>query len=246
MAGHSHAANVARRKNAVDAKRGKIFSKCARLIISAARQGGGDPQKNLKLRYAIDAAKAENMPKDSIERAVAKGSGSKDGDDFEELMYEGYGPGGVAMMVSCLTDNRNRTAPDLKHIFEKRGGNMGATGSVSFMFDSKAVFVVERGDRDEDSLTEIALEGGADDVEVDGEYAVFTGAPSEFAGIKDALDGAGLVCTSAKLSYVPQNTVEVESAEMAKKILRLVEDLEDNDDVQDVFANYDMPDEWMD
>lgn len=245
MAGHSHAANVKRRKNAVDAKRAKIFSKCARLIISAARVGGPDLDQNLKLKYAVEAAKAANMPKDTIERAIKKGAGSKDGDAFEELVYEGYASGGVAMLVACLTDNRKRTAPDIKHLFDKGGGNLGATGSVSFMFDQRAIFAVECGDRDEDALTEIALEAGALDVEVSEGNAIFYAEPAEFMAVKSALEEQGLVFLSAELGYLPQNTVQVESKDEAKKILRLIELLEDNDDVQSVHANYDMPDEWL-
>lgn len=245
MAGHSHSANIARRKNAVDAKRGKEFSKLARVIISAARTGGGDPDQNLKLKYAIERAKAANMPKDTIERAVARGSGSKDGDDFEELTYEGYAPGGIALLVVCLTDNRNRTAPDIKYIFDRGNGSLGTQGSVSFLFDLRSTFVCETGGRDEDALTEIALEAGADDVEIDGDLAVFSGAPTDFMEIKSALETAGLEFASAELAQVPQNRVAIESKEDAKKVLRLIENLEDNDDVQNVWANYDIPDEWM-
>ncbi len=245
MAGHSHAANVKRRKNAVDAKRGKIFSKLARLIISAARVGGGDPDQNLKLKYAIEAGKAANMPKDTIERAVKKGAGSKGGDDYEELIYEGYAPGGVALLVVCLTDNRRRTAPDVKHLFDRGGGNLGATGSVSFLFDLRAIFAVERAGRDEDELTEIALEAGALDVEVGDDSAIFYAAPEDYMAVKSRLEERGLAFLSAELGYLPQNTVAVESQADARKILRLIESLEDNDDVQSVHANYDIPDEWL-
>jgi YebC/PmpR family DNA-binding regulatory protein len=246
MAGHSHSANIARRKNAVDAKRGKDFSKLARAIISAARQGGGDPDQNLKLKYAIEKAKAGNMPKDTIERAVAKGSGTLDADAYEELNYEGYAPGGIAVMVCCLTDNRNRTAPDVKNVFEKRGGNLGAPGSVAYMFDQRAVFVVERGERDEDGLTEVALEVGADDVEVEDDVAVFYADAKEFIDVKAALEGQGLEFLSAELAYVPQNRVAIESKDDAGKILRLIGNLDELEDVQNVYANYDMPGEWID
>lgn len=246
MAGHSHSANIARRKNAVDAKRGKDFSKLARAIISACRQGGPDPDQNLKLKYAIEKAKAGNMPKDTIERAVAKGSGNKDGEDFEELTYEGYAPGGVALLITCLTDNRNRTAPDIKYIFDRANGNLGAQGSVAFMFDQRAVFVVETGDRDEDAVTELALEVGADDIEIDGDAAVLYGDAREFIAIKAALEEQGLAFLSAELAYVPQNRVAIESKDEAAKILRLISALEDNEDVQSVYANYDMPSEWLD
>jgi YebC/PmpR family DNA-binding regulatory protein len=245
MAGHSHSANIARRKGAVDAKRGKVFSKLARAIISAARTGGGDPEANLKLKYAIDKAKAANMPKDTIERAVARGSGSKDGDALEEITYEGYAPGGVAVLVSVLTDNRNRTAPDVRHAFDRAGGSLSAPGSVSFLFELRGVFAVERAGRGEDELTEVALDAGCDDVELEDEVAVFYAPPNDFAGVKRALEGRGLKFLSAELSYEPSNRVQVASQEDARRVLKLIEALEDNDDVQNVYANYDIPEEWM-
>lgn len=245
MAGHSHSANIARRKNAVDAKRAKIFSKCARHIMSAVRVGGPDPEQNLKLKYAIEKARAENMPKDNIERAIKRAAGEKGGDAFEELNYEGYGPGGVALIVNCLTDNRKRTAPDVKHAFDKRGGNLGAPGSVSFMFDHLSVFVVEAGERDEDALTELALEVGADDVRVEGEVATFFAPVSDFLAVKAALEKRGLSFVSAEMGYVPQNTQAIETKDEAKRVLRLIEELEENDDVQSVYSNYEIPDEWM-
>jgi YebC/PmpR family DNA-binding regulatory protein len=245
MAGHSHSANIARRKGAVDAKRGKVFSKLARAIISAARTGGGDPEANLKLKYAIDKAKAANMPKDTIERAVARGSGSKDGDTLDEITYEGYAPGGVAVLVSVLTDNRNRTAPDVRHAFDRAGGSLSAPGSVSFLFELRGVFAVERAGRGEDELTEIALEAGCDDVELEDEVAVFYAPPNDFAGVKRELEGRGLKFLSAELSYVPSNRVKVASQDDARRVLKLIEALEDNDDVQNVYANYDIPAEWM-
>ena len=166
MAGHSHSANIARRKGAVDAKRGKAFSKLSRAIISAARQGGPDPDANLKLKYAVDKARAANMPKDNIERAIQRGSGSKDDGGLEEILYEGYAPGGVALLIQILTDNRNRTAPDIRHLFDRAGGSLGAPGSVAYMFELRSLFAVERRGRDEDALTELALETGCDDVEI--------------------------------------------------------------------------------
>jgi len=245
MAGHSHAANVARRKNAVDAKRAKIFSKCAKMVMSAVKQGGPDPEQNLKLRYAIEKAKAENMPKDNIERAIKRASGEGMG-DLEELTYEGYAPGGVAVMVTCLTDNRNRTAPDIKHIFEKRGGNLGAQGSVAFLFDFRSIFVVETGERTEDEVMECALEAGAEDVEVDEDVATVYAAAGDFLEVKDALEGQGLAFLSAETGYVPQNTVTIGDKDEAAKLFKLIGLLEDNEDVQNVYANYDMPDEWVD
>ncbi len=246
MAGHSHSANIARRKGAVDAKRGKVFSKLARAIISAARQGGPDPDANLKLRYAVDKAKAANVPKDTIERAIQRGSGSKDSDAFEEVIYEGYAPGGVALMVACLTDNRHRTSPDVKHMFDKVGGNMGAPGSVAFMFNFRAVIALDKGARSEDQWTEVALELGADDVEFEGETVVLYGAATAFPALKAAVDKlSDAKLLSAELAYVPQNRIPVADREDARKILKLIETLEDNDDVQNVYANYDMPAEWM-
>jgi YebC/PmpR family DNA-binding regulatory protein len=246
MAGHSHSANIKHRKNAVDAKKGKLFSKLAKGMISAARQGGGDLEMNPKLRLAIEKAKGANMTRDSIERAIKKGSGADaDAADFEEQLYEGYAAGGIALLVTCLTDNRNRTAPDIKHIFDKRGANLGASGSVAFMFDFRSIFVIENGERDEEALMELALEIGAEDVQMEGEYSTIFADPTEFMSVKDALDAAEIKVASADLGYVPQNTVPVEDKESAKKLLRLIDNLEDNDDVQDVYCNYDMPDEWL-
>jgi YebC/PmpR family DNA-binding regulatory protein len=246
MAGHSHSANIKHRKNAVDAKKGKLFSKLAKGMISAARGGGGDLESNPKLRLAVEKAKAANMTRDSIERAIKKGSGADaDAADFEEQLYEGYAPGGVALMVTCLTDNRNRTAPDIKHTFDKRGGNLGATGSVAFMFDFRAIFVIANGDRDEEALMELALETGAEDVEVGDEYSTIFGDPTEFMTVKDGLDAAEVKIESAENGYVPKDTVLVDDKKAAEKLLKLIEVLEDNDDVQDVYSNYDISDEWL-
>jgi len=246
MAGHSHSANIKHRKNAVDAKKGKLFSKLAKAVISAARQGGGDLEANPKLRLAVEKARAANMTKDSIERAIKKGSGEDaDGASFEELLFEGYASGGVAVMIACLTDNRNRTSPDIKHIFDKNGGNLGSSGSVSFMFDFRSIFVVANGGREEDTLIELALEAGADDVEFESEYSTVYGAATDFLAIKDALEGAGLELDSAETGYVPKNLVKVEDEKDAARVLRLLDALEENDDVQNVYANYDIPDEWI-
>ncbi len=246
MAGHSHSANVARRKGAVDAKRAKVFSKCAKAIMSAVRQGGPDIDGNLKLKYAVEKAKAANMPKDNIARAIKSASGDKSSDAFEELLYEGYASGGIALLVACLTDNRARTASEVKHAFDKRGGNLGAPGSVAFSFDHRTVIVVEANGRSEDELTEAALEAGADDVVVDEGYATFYAPATDFLPVRDAIEGAAFTLVSAEVGYVPQNTVPVASEDDAKKILRLISDLEDNEDVQNVYANYDMPAEWLD
>lgn len=246
MAGHSHSANIARRKNAVDAKRAKIFSKCARAVMSAVRQGGPDPDQNLKLKYAIEKARAENMPKDNIARAIKAAAGDKSGDEFEELVYEGFASGGVALMVGCLTDNRNRTSADLKHLFDKRGGNLGSPGSVSYLFDHRSIFVVGAGDADEEAMMETALEIGADDVEVDEGVATFYAPPTDFLAVKAALEERGLEFLSAETGYVPQTRVELTDKDEAKKVLGLIDLLEDNEDVQNVWSNYDVPAEWVD
>ncbi len=251
MAGHSHSANIKHRKNAVDAKRAKIFSKLARNVISAARQGGAEIETNLKLKYAVEKAKAANMPKDNIERAIKKGAGDKGGSDFEELIYEGYAPGGIAMLICCLTDNRNRTAPDVKYTLEHGGGNLGATGSVSFLFDFRSIFAVdmtggEGGQAtDEDALMDLALEVGAEDVDVDGDVAMVLGPATEFLGLKEGLEGAQLSLLSAETGYIPQTSVVVESKEDAAKVLKLIDELEENDDVQNVYANFEIDDAWL-
>jgi len=244
MAGHSHSANIARRKGAVDAKRAKVFSKCAKGIISAVRQGGPDASANLKLRYAIEKARAANMPKDNIERAIKAGAGEGKG-DIEELTYEGYAPGGVAVIVTCLTDNRNRTAPDVKHIFEKAGGNMGSPGSVSFLFDFRSIFVVDPKGKSEDDLMEAALEAGADDVEYASDAATIYALPTDFLAVKDSLEGQGFEFLSAETGYVPQNTVRLAEKDEAARVFKLLNALEDNEDVQSVYANYEVDDAWL-
>lgn len=247
MAGHSHASNVKRRKDAVNAKKAKIFSKCARHIVSAVRVGAsGDPAQNPRLALAIEKARAANMPKDNIDRAIKKGIGDKDGAEFEELVYEGYAPGGVALMISCLTDNRNRTAPDIKFTLEKRGGNLGSIGSVAFMFDMRSVFVVDADEKSEEELMEIALEAGAEDVVLDDGVATFYGPATEFIELKNALEAQGYAeFISAEISYVPQNRVELESPEAAKKVQALIDALEENEDVQTVSGNHFAPPEWL-
>ena len=246
MAGHSHSANIARRKNAVDAKRAKIFSKCSKALMSAVRQGGPDPDANLKLKYAIDDAKAENMPKDNIQRAIKSASGDKGGTDFEELVYEGYGPSGVAIVITALTDNRHRTSADLRHLLEKRGGNLGTPGSVAFLFDFRGIVTVERGERSEDELTEVALELGADDVVCEAEYATFYGKHSEFLNLKAGVEAAGLAIASSEMGYVPLTLAPVTDKEDARRVFKLIEALEDNDDVQKVYANYEVDPTWLD
>jgi YebC/PmpR family DNA-binding regulatory protein len=243
MAGHSHSANIARRKGAVDQQRARTFNKCARALQSAVRQGGPDPASNLKLRYAIEKARACNMPKENMERTIRRAVG--EGKQDEELIYEGYGPGGVALMVTALTDNRHRTSADLKHIFEKGGGNMGAPGSVAFLFQFRAILVVERGTRSEEELMELALEVGADDVRIEDTAATLLAGPTAFLEVKSALEKRGLSFLSAELGYVPLSTLPLTDKKAAGEVLKLVESLDENEDVQEVYANYDLPPEWL-
>ena len=245
MAGHSHSSNVKHRKGAVDAKRAKIFSKLSRAVMSAVRQGGPDVDSNLKLKYAVEKARAGNMPKDNIERAIKRAAGDKSGNQFEELVYEGYAPGGVALMIACLTDNRHRTAPDIKHIFDKSAGSIGSPGSVSFLFNFRSIFVAEREGRDEDTVMEQALEAGALDVVCEPELVTIVAEAPSFLAVKKALEDRGLKLVSAETGHMPQTTVRVEDKEAARKMLRLIEALEDHDDVQNVYANYEIPDEWI-
>ena len=247
MSGHSKWHSIKHKKAAQDAKKGKIFTKIIREISVAARLGGPDPDKNPRLRKAIAEAKAVNMPSDNIKRAIMKGTGQLEGSSFEEVNYEGYGPGGVAIMVKCLTDNRNRSAADIRSIFNKRGGNMGESGCVSYMFDQKGVLVIDREDDDTDDETMMmhALEAGAEDIIVNADsYEVLTH-PHEFEEVKTALDKEGFVFSSAEVRWLPQNTVNVEG-EHAEKLVKMMDAFEENDDVQDVYANYEMDDEEAD
>jgi len=245
MAGHSHWAGIKHKKAANDAKRGKMWSKIARMIIVAAKAGGGDPAQNLTLRYAIDKGKQANMPKDTIEKAIKKGTGDLGGVSYEDVLYEGYAPGGIAIMIDGLTDNRNRTAPEIKKIFERRGGSLGASGCVNWMFDKKGLFVVKADAIGEDELMEIVLNAGADDMENLGEVYEITCQASAFQELKDAIDEKGIPTESAEVSMVPQNSVPVEDVETAKKILALIEEFEDHDDVQNVYANFDISDDIL-
>lgn len=245
MSGHSHWAGIKHKKAANDAKRGKLWSKVARIIIVAAKAGGGDPSQNLSLRYAIDKAKQASMPKDTIEKAIKKGTGELGNIEYVEVLYEGYASGGVALMVEALTDNRNRTAPEVKKIFEKRGGSLGATGCVNWMFDKKGLIVVKTDACDEDELMEIALGAGADDIENVGEVYEITCDPSAYNQLKDALKEKSIETEAAEISMVPQNTIAIDDIDTARKILNLIEDFEDHDDVQNVYANFDIPDDIM-
>jgi len=244
MAGHSKWANIKHRKAAVDKKRGKMWSKCSRAIIVAARAGGGDPSFNLALRYAIDEAKTANMPKDTIEKAVKKGSGAAGGEHYEHIRYEGYGPGGVAILADCLTDNVNRTAPEIRSLFDKYNGNLGKPGSVAFGFEQKGIIVIEASRISEDKLMEVALEAGAEDVgESDGAWEV-TSSASDFLAVKEAIVAAGVEPDSAEITMVPQTLVRCDET-LSAKVLRIIDALEDNDDVQKVYHNADIPEQVL-
>ncbi|MHC4543670.1 MAG: YebC/PmpR family DNA-binding transcriptional regulator [Planctomycetota bacterium] len=245
MSGHSHWAGIKYKKAAADAKRGKIWSKVARMIIVAAKAGGGDPAANLSLRYAIDKAKASNMPKDTIEKAIKKGTGEIEGVSYEEVLYEGYGSSGVAIMVEALTDNRNRTTPQVKRIFEKHGGSLGATGCVNWMFTKKGLITVSTEDTNEEQLFEIALNAGADDMNNTGDVYEITCDPTAYEKLKETLKEKEIPTQVAEISMVPQNTVPVTDATTAKKIISLMESFEDHEDVQNTYANFDIPDEVL-
>jgi len=242
MAGHSHWAKIKRAKASTDAKKGQIWSKLARKIIVAARTGGGNPADNLQLRYAIEEARAANMPKDTIENAIKKGIGEVGSTNYEHIIYEGYGPGGVAIMVECLTDNRNRTAPELRKIFERAGGQLGSTNCVAWMFTQKGIFTVPADAISEDELIEICLDAGADDVRKEGDVYEITSQVSDFTKVKDALTEKGIELIQAEIAMVPNNTVSL-APDKARQVISLVEALEDHDDVQKVFSNLDIPDE---
>jgi YebC/PmpR family DNA-binding regulatory protein len=245
MSGHSHWAGIKHKKAANDAKRGKVWSKIARMIIVAAKNGGGDPSSNLSLRYAIDKGKAANMPKDTIEKAIKKGTGELGGADYEEVLYEGYGPSGIAIMVDALTDNRNRTTPEVKKIFERYGGSLGNSGCVGWMFSQKGLITVAVDKADEDTLMEIALNAGADDMENTGEVYGITCDPAAYEKLKATLEQQEIPIEVAEISMVPQNTVPVADEKVARKIVSLMDAFEDHDDVQNTYANFDIPDEVL-
>jgi len=244
VSGHSKWATIKRKKGAADAKRGQLFSKLSRAIIVAAREGGGDPDANAALAAAVQKARDNSMPKDNIERAIQRGAGSQDGEAYESVTYEGYGPGGVAILINILTDNRNRTAADIRHIFNKHGGSLGTPGAVAWQFDRRGVVALDAEGVDEDTLVEVALEGGAEDVSQDGsQWQVLTD-PADLMPVRAALDEAGIAYTSAELTMIPKTTVEPSEAE-ARRLLKLIDALEENDDVQDVWANFDISEEMM-
>ena len=243
MSGHSKWSTIKRKKGAIDAKRGKIFTKLIKEITVAAKMGGGDPDGNPRLRSAINAAKTENMPKDNIDRAIKKGTGDLDGAVYEEILYEGYGPSGVAVLVETMTDNKNRTVADIRHFFSKSNGNLGESGCVAWMFDKRGVISVDAEGVDEEELMELAIEAGAEDVvEEEGSFRILT-APEDFNDVVEALEKAEVKMAEASITMVPQNTVEVTEEKPAKNLLTLLDNLEDHDDVQKVHANFDIPDE---
>jgi YebC/PmpR family DNA-binding regulatory protein len=242
MAGHSHWAGIKHKKALIDNRRGKLWSKLSKAIIVAAKMGGGDPSSNLRLRYAIIDAKAGNMPKDTIDRAIKKGAGELEGANYEEILYEGYGPNGVAILCEILTDNRNRTAGEIRKLFEIAGGKLGATGCVAWMFDRKGVIEIPADQSDEDSLMELALEAGAEDVRRSGSVFEIVSDPDAFTSVSDAVDAAGLKSEVRRITRIPKDTVDL-NADSARAVLKLMDALDDHDDVQSVAANFNIPDE---
>ena len=244
MSGHSKWATTKHKKAATDAKRGKIFTKIGKEITVAARLGGGDINGNARLRTAVAKAKAVSLPADNIKRAIQRGTGELPGVSYEEIIYEGYGPGGVAVIIESMTDNRNRTVSEIRNIFSKAGGNMGESGCVSWMFHKKGYLVINSAKIDEDKLMTLALDAGADDMQPEDDNFVVTTAPNDFEKVKKVLEDAGVTPDVAEITMIPQTYVKLDGKE-AQQMLRLVETLEDNDDVQNVYANFDIPDEIM-
>ena len=242
MAGHSKWANIKHRKARVDAKRGTQWSKCARAIIVAAKNGGGDPATNLTLRYAIEEARAVNMPKDTIANAIKKGSGELAGETYESIIYEGYGPSGVAVLLEILTDNRNRTAGEIRKIFEQHNGNLGASGCVAYLFQARGQIMVAKNTVDDEKLMEVVIDAGADDVIDDGESWQVLCSPPDFMAVRQALEAAQLPQEMAQITQIPSNTVNC-SGDDARRLINLLEALDDHDDVQKTYANFEIPDE---
>ena len=245
MSGHNKWSTIKHKKGAADAKRGKVFTRIIKEMTVAARLGGGDANANPRLRAAVAEAKANNMPKDNIERAIKRGTGELEGATYEEITYEGYGPGGVALMVETMTDNSNRTTPEIRHIFEKNGGNLGTPGSVRFQFDRKGYFSIEKKAVDEDKLMEVVLEAGADDLQTGDPdaYEIYT-APEAFEQVRQALEKNNIATLEAKLGQIPQNYVKLDDSK-AKQMMRMMEMLDDHDDVQNVWSNFDIPEEML-
>ncbi|HZP74309.1 MAG TPA: YebC/PmpR family DNA-binding transcriptional regulator [Gaiellaceae bacterium] len=246
MSGHSKWSSIKHKKGAADAKRGALFSKLSKAIIVAAKNGGGDPTNNLALQNAIEKARSYSMPRDNIDRAIAKGSGADaDADAFESIVYEGYGPEGIAVIVEALTDNRNRTAADVRHLFAKHGGNLGTAGAVAWQFERRGVVVVPTDGVDADELFLAAADGGAEDIEQDGSVFQITSAPEELAAVRAAVEEAGFTVDSSELMLIPKTTVSVDDEQKARQVMRLIDALEENDDVQDVYANFDIPEQVL-
>ena len=242
MSGHSKWSTIKHKKGAADVKRGKIFTKLIKEITVAARMGGGDPESNPRLRHALNAAKAQNMPKDTFERAIKKGTGDLDGVSYEEILYEGYGPGGVAVLVECLTDNKNRSIADVRYIFGKAGGNVGTDGCVAWMFDKKGLISVSKEDANEETLMDVALEAGAEDIRDEGDVFEIITIPEDFDAVKEAVDVAEIKYQLAEITMLPQNMTAVEGKE-AEQMIRFMEALDDCDDIQKFYTNADIPDE---
>ncbi len=246
MSGHSKWASIKHKKGVADARRGKLFSKLSRAIIVAAREGGPDPAGNLALQNAVEKARSYSMPKENIERAIARGAGTDaDGAAYEPVVYEGYGPEGVAVLVEALTDNRNRTASDVRHVFSRHGGNLGGTGTVAWQFERRGVILVTAATIDGDALMLAAAEGGADDIELDGSTYQISCAPEALRAVRETIEAAGFAVESAELSMIPKTTVVISEVGTARSVVHLVEGLEDSDDVQEVYANFDIPEEVL-
>jgi YebC/PmpR family DNA-binding regulatory protein len=244
MSGHSKWANIKHRKGKMDAIRGKITTKISREITVAARAGGADPAGNMRLKLALQKAKENNVPKENIQRAIQKGIGALEGGNYEEIIYEGYGPGGVAVLLAIMTDNRNRTAADIRHLFTKNGGNLGESGCVAWMFDKKGLFLVDKAAAGEEDLMLVALDAGAEDIRTDGDQYEIITAPDDWEKVRAALEAAKVQTASAQITMLPQTTVELTGGD-AEKMLRLMDALEDHDDVQEVYANFDIPEDML-
>ncbi|HAV21599.1 MAG TPA: YebC/PmpR family DNA-binding transcriptional regulator [Firmicutes bacterium] len=246
MAGHSKWANIKRKKAKVDAERGKLFTKISRELFVAARQGGGDPEENIRLRLVMDKARAANMPSDNIQRIIKRATGEAGADSLEEVTYEGYGPGGVAVMISAMTDNRNRSASEIRHVFSKNGGNLGETGCVAWMFKKKGLLVANLDEigMDEEGFVDLAIESGAEDFEIDDKIVEVYTEPEDFEEVEKFFEAKGIKFSTAEITMLPQNTVKI-TGEDAQKVLNLIESLEDLDDVQEVYSNFDIPEEEL-
>ncbi|HOB89107.1 MAG: YebC/PmpR family DNA-binding transcriptional regulator [Bacillota bacterium] len=246
MAGHSKWANIKRKKAKVDAERGKLFTKISRELFVAARQGGGDPEENFRLRLVMDKARAANMPSDNIQRIIKRATGEAGADSLEEVTYEGYGPGGVAVMISAMTDNRNRSASEIRHVFSKNGGNLGETGCVAWMFKKKGLLVANLDEigMDEEGFVDLAIESGAEDFEIDDKIVEVYTEPEDFEEVEKFFEAKGIKFSTAEITMLPQNTVKI-TGEDAQKVLNLIESLEDLDDVQEVYSNFDIPEDEL-